>query len=271
MMLGMFDSEGKAVFTPFQVGALRISMAFLLMLPFAIYHLRKVPKNRIFPIFCVGLFGNCIPAFLFTTAETKVAPSLAGMLNSTTPLFVVVIAILVFKNVLSRTNYVGLILGFLGSSVLMLANGTEEFYGDSSYSLLILLATLCYAVSVNIIKNYLTNISPIAVTSVSFFFVGFPTTAYLLSTNFFEVLRENESGPAALGFVFLLSFFGTALAVLLFNYLVQITNAVYASTVTYLIPITAIFWGMLNNEPINFIHLLGMVIILLGVYLINKK
>lgn len=270
MLLGMIDSSGNPVFSAFQVGALRISLAFLLMLPFALYHFKKVPRNKIFPIFCVGLFGNCIPAFLFTTAETELAPSLAGMLNSTTPLFVVLIAILVFKNKLSLINYIGLLLGFVGSALLMLANGTDEFYGDVGHSLLILIATFCYAISVNIIRNYLVGLAPIAVTSISFLFVGIPTTIYLLSTDFFQVLTQNPSGLASFGYVFLLAFFGTALAVLLFNYLVQLTNAVYASTVTYLIPITAIFWGLINNESINFSHVIGMLIILTGVYLINK-
>lgn len=271
MKLGMTDFEGKAVFSSGQVAAMRMGFAFILLLPFAVYHLPKIPRKKFIPITLIGLFGNCIPAFLFTAAETKVAPSLAGMLNSSTPLFAVIIARVFFKNHFKNQQYSGLILGFVGSSWLMLANGTDQFYGEVSYSFLVLLATFFYATSVNIIKNYTEGVPPMAVTSVSFVIVGPVTLTYLLTTDFFDVIETNAFAWKSLGFVGILAFFGTALAVMLFNYLVKITNAVYASTVTYLIPITAIFWGILWNEPIGFQHIIAMLIILTGVYLINKK
>lgn len=271
MKLGMEDAAGNPVFSPFQVAAMRMSFACWLLLPFALYHIRKIPFSKYLPLLVVGMCGNAIPAFLFTTAETSIAPSLAGMLNSTTPLFTVIIAALIFKNRFSKANYLGLTLGIAGSAGLMLAGGTAAFYGDIGSSLLILLATLCYAISVNTIRNYLTGIHPIGVTSVSFMFFGIPLSLYLFSTDFISVLQHHPSGKSALGFVIILSMFGTALAVILFNYLVRLSGAVYASTVTYLIPVTAIFWGFLRKEPILPMHFISMGVILTGVYLINRK
>lgn len=271
MKLGMEDEWGNPVFSPFEVAAMRMSFAFWVLLPFAVYHFPKIPRNKYLPLLVVGLCGNAIPAFLFTTAETHLAPSLAGMLNSTTPLFTVCIAALVFRNRFSAANYSGLALGIVGSAGLMLANGTEDFHGDLGYSSLILLATFCYAISVNTIRNYLTGIHPFGVTSVSFLFFGIPMSFYLFSTDFIPKLQTHPSAHSALIYVIILAVFGTAVAVILFNYLVRITSAVYASTVTYLIPVTAIFWGFLRNENINWLHFASMGIILTGVYLINKK
>ena len=271
MKLGMVDAAGNEVFRSNEVAAMRMSFACWAMLPFAFYHLRKIPRTKYLPLLVVGLCGNAIPAFLFTAAETVVAPSLAGMLNSTTPLFTVMIATVVYGATFKRINYIGMVLAIAGSSGLMLANGLDQFYGDVFYSMLILMATFCYAISVNTIRNYLTDLHPIGVTSVSFLFFGIPLSIYLFTTGFVHTLTTHPNGYTSEGYVIILALFGTALAVILFNWLVKITSAVYASTVTYLIPITAIFWGWMRNEPINWMHFVGMGVILAGVYLINKK
>ncbi len=271
MKLGLEAPDGSPVFSPYQVAAMRMSFAFWVMLPFAVYYLPRIPKENFLPLILVGMCGNAIPAFMFTTAEMHLAPSLAGMLNSTTPLFTVIIAALVFKNKFSRANYLGLALGIAGSAGLMLSRGTDEFYGEAAYAGLILIATFCYAISVNTIRNYLTGIHPLGVTSVSFFFFGVPLSIYLFTTDFVSIAQTHPHGYSSLGYIVLLAVFGTAIAVILFNYLVRITSAVYASTVTYLIPITAIFWGFMRSEVINIWHFLFMSVILTGVYLINRK
>lgn len=270
MKLGMEDRAGNPVYTSEEVAALRISTAFLFLLPFGIYYLPTLKRKKIVPLLVSGLFGNTIPAFLFTAAETRMEPSLAGMLNSTTPIFTILIAIGFFGERFRPINYLGVALGFAGSAGLMLANGTAQLSGELYYSMLVLIATLCYAISLNTIRRYLTDMHPIAVTSLSFMLVGPPVTLYLFSTGFSATFFHHPSGLTSFGYVLLLGVLGTAVAVILFNYLVQISNAVFASTVTYLIPITAIGWGLLLQESVNAYHFGAMLLILAGVYLINR-
>lgn len=272
MKLGMEDGNGKSVYSWDEVAAMRMSFAFLFLLPFGLYHLKNIKREKVLPLIVVGISGNAVPAFLFTYAETGITPSLAGMLNSTVPIFAVSIAVIVFKNRLKSINYVGLLLGFLGSVGIILANGADKIQGEFSYSALVLLATFCYAVSVNTIRNYLQDVNSIAITSFSFLIFGPVLLAYLFfGTNFTETFNSHESGKSAFGYTVLLAIGGTALAVILFNYLVKMTSAVFASSVTYLIPITAIFWGIIYKEPMNAFHFIFMGVILVGVYLLNKK
>lgn len=271
MKLGMEDSSGT-VYTWNEVAAMRMSFAFLFLLPFGLYHLKNIKKNKILPLIVVGISGNAVPAFLFTYAETGITPSLAGMLNSTVPIFSVSIAVLVFKNRLKTVNYLGLFLGFLGSIGIILANGTDKISGEFGYSAMVLLATLCYAISVNTIRNYLADVNSVAITSFSFLVFGPVLLVYLLfGTDFLDTFQSHPSGKSAFGYTVILAIGGTALAVILFNYLVKMTNAVFASSVTYLIPITAIFWGLIFKEPMNAFHFIFMGVILVGVWLLNKK
>jgi drug/metabolite transporter (DMT)-like permease len=269
MNLGMKDGAGNKVFSALEVATLRISIAFVVLLPFAVYHLKKIPINKFLPVFCVGLFGNGIPAYLFTIAETKISTSLAGMLNSATPLFAVLIAAGIYKEPVSKKNYIGLLLGFTGAAGLMLA-GEKNLQGNLPYAALVLLATVCYAISVNIIRQYLKNINAVAITSVAFLFIGIPGIVVLYSTSFTKTLALNPSGIVSFGYICILAIAGTALAVILFNYLVSMIGAMRASSVTYLIPITAIFWGLIFNEPIHYSKYFFIGIIILGVWLINQ-
>lgn len=269
MNLGMKSPTGHDVFTAVEVATLRISIAFIVLFPFAVYYIKKLPKNKFLPVFLVGLFGNGLPAYLFTIAETKISTSLAGMLNSTTPIFAVLIAAGIFKEKFSTVNYVGLLIGFLGATGLILA-GEKDIEANLPYSALILIATVCYAISVNIIRQYLKGLNAIAVTSVAFLYIGIPCVSYLFTTNFTHTLVNNPFAKSSFIFICILAIGGTALAVILFNYLVGMIGAMRASSVTYLIPVTAIFWGLIFNEPIHFYKYIFMVIILTGVWLINK-
>lgn len=273
MKLGMLDEKGQELLQPQHVAGLRISLAFLTLLPFAIYHFRKIPGKRLLPVFCVGLFGNAIPAFLFTASEARggISGSLAGMLNATTPIFAVIIGLLVFGMRLSRVNYLGVMIGFVGVTGLMLARGADSFSSEAVYIFMVLTATFCYAISVNFIRQYLGGINPVAIASVSFMFIGVPVTGWVLSQGVISEISASPAHTGAFGYTAILAVAGTALAVVLFNYLVQITNAVYASTVTYLMPIVAIVWGVLSNEFFTWWYVLFIAVILLGVNLTNKK
>lgn len=276
MKMGMYDAGQKPTLSPMHVAGLRITMACLVQLPFAVYFFRKVPRKKLLPIFGVGFFGNAIPAFLFTASEVEngVSSALAGMLNATTPIFTVLIGLTVFRLRLKPLNYLGVIIAFVGVSALALIPipGKEQGGSQLVYIFYVLLATFCYGISVNLIRNYCAGINPIAIASISFLFIGIPVAGWLFFTQ--DILAVVQSGPAhmaSLGYVAILAVVGTALAVILFNYLVQITNAVFASTVTYLMPIVALLWGVLRNEYFTPWYVLAIAVILAGVYLTNRK
>lgn len=270
MKKGLFHGE-IPIFSAQQVAALRLSLAFLALLPFAIYYLPRTNRKKIFPIAMVGLFGNGIPAFLFTAAEEKLDSALAGVLNATTPVFAVVLGITFFRIRLKWLNYLGVAIGFAGACVAMLANGTNQFSADLWYAGLILIATTCYALSINLVRYYLREVHPMAVTSIAFFMIGIPATFWAFKCGSVQTLQHHAWGWNAFGYIAILGLVGTAFAVLIFNYLVRMTNAVYASTVTYLMPITSILWGLYFNEIINIWHVLGIGVILAGVYLSTRK
>lgn len=267
----MFDEHEKALLKPEHVAGLRISIAFLVLLPFAVYHFFKLDKSKLLPIIGVGVFGNGIPAFLFTASESGISSSLAGMLNATTPIFAVIISIVIFKTRLNLLNYIGIAIGFIGATWLMLAKGTDQLSAEMKYIGMVLLATFFYGTSVNLIRHKLAGVHPIAIASISFCFIGIPAFIWVLSDGVITAIHASPQHVMAFGYTCVLAVAGTAFAVIMFNYLVQITNAVFASTVTYLMPVVSIGWGLYEGEFFTYWYLLAIAVILLGVYLTNKK
>jgi len=149
----IFMKRGLESFTDMQVAAFRIFISFIFLLPFAIQRLRKLKKRHIKSLLLVGFVGNGIPAFLFTKAQTQVSSSLAGMLNSMVPLFALVIGYIFYRVHAKNQNIFGVFLGLIGASGLVLVNSSATFSTEGFYPLFIVLATICYAFSVNEIKQ----------------------------------------------------------------------------------------------------------------------
>jgi drug/metabolite transporter (DMT)-like permease len=217
-----------------------------------------------------GFIGSFFPAFLFMKAETRIDSSLAGMLNSLTPVFTLIVGMLFHKTAFRRLQVMGLTLGLAGATGLIFAGEGFRLGTVNNYAFYIVLATCFYAISINQIKAKLTHLTGIQVTSLSFMFIGPVALVYLLTTDFEPVLA-NPSWPIHLLALAALGIVGTAMAMLLMNSLIRYSSAVAASSVTYIIPIFAIFWGVLDGEKITFLHLACMGLILLGVYLISRK
>jgi len=274
MKKGMVADDGSLIFSPYQVAALRMGIAGLALLPFMLIHKKEINKTNFIPAILVGLCGNGIPAFLFTYAETGINTSLAGMLNATTPVFTVLIAVVIFKNKFLALNYVGVFLGFIGALMLVYFGGGSGGVDKSQMfsASLVLIACFLYGTSVNIMRNYLHSVKPIAITSFSLLSVGLPCLIFLFTTDYFTVLSQHPGAWKAMGFITLLSLIGTALSVVIFYYLIRMTSAVFASSVTYLIPVTAMFLGVIEyGEVINLEQFMAIGVILCGVWLINKK
>ena len=260
------------VYSASQVATMRMFFSFLFLLPLTIRNFHKVPVKFLLMITLVGLLGNGLPAILFANAQTKLSSSTAGVLNSLTPLFTLIIGVAFFKQYFSSTKITGVVIGMIGAIVLIVFKANGSIETNYQYGSYIFLATLCYAWSVNLIKNYLHELPAIAISSMALLFIG-PAYGYYLfaHTDFIYTTMHEVGAGQALGFVLLLALFGTAISLVLFNKLVQITTPVYAASVTYLIPIVALFWGFIDGEPISYIQLIGLVGILVGVYLANKN
>lgn len=258
-------------FSPDQVASVRMFASFLFLFPFVISKSSRVKPEQWKYIFATGFLGNGIPAFLFTYAQTRVPSFMAGMLNSLTPLFTMILGYLIFRNKFTMSKVFGVTLGLAGAITLILLTSGGKIEDVSWYPILIVIATICYAGSVNIIRNKLHEVESLVIAGFALFIVGPITGIYLFTTDFIPRLNENPHAWIALGYVLLLALFGTAISVVVFNRLIKMSGALFASSVTYLIPIVAMLWGVADNETIGVFHLAALAAILTGVYLINLK
>ncbi len=264
--------QGLKVFSADQVGAMRVSSAFLFLLPFAFFKLKGL-KNHHYPILLFsGMLGIFVPAFLFAFAQTHMNSSVAGIMNTLTPMFTMVIGVLFFSQRFRTIAIVGIVLGFGGAILLILSREEGQITGINYYALLIVLACLCYGMNLNYIKFKIADLSALTITSMSVVLIGPFALTYLLGfTDFTTRVQTAPGGWEAFGFIVLLGMMGTAIATILFNRLVKISTPLFASSVTYIIPIVAVMWGILDNERLVAGHFIGMVAIVGGVYLANRK
>ncbi len=261
--------EGLRAFTPYQVASLRMLFAGLVLLPFAIKAFRKIPKDKMGLVLISGLVGNFIPAYLFCIAETKIDSALAGILNSLTPLFTILVGILFYKVQTSAIKILGILIGFIGLTFLMLT-GKELHLDHLSYASLVLIATLFYGINVHTVGRYLKAISSIQIASVAFSFLILPSAAVLYFTGYFKMnfddhlVVHSTLSSAVLGMV------GTSMASILFYYLVKKAGILFGSLVTYGIPVVAVAWGLIYGESLAPLQILCLAVILLGVYIVNR-
>ncbi len=258
------------VFTPFQIGAFRVALSGLILASLGISAMRKMPKKDLLWVILAGFFGNFLPMFLFPIAQTKVSSSLAGIINSLEPIFVLMLGFLIFRIKSKPTQVMGAFIGFLGAATLLYFSEVSTQESQIGFTLLMVFASASYALSALIIKLKLQHVKSIQVSSSVFTFWMIPSLIILLFTDFFNVSFSSEA-LEALGYLSFLSIFGTAIGIILFYKLIQDTSAVFASTVSYLLPIVAVIWGVIDGEQFNFYYLLGAILILIGIYLIREK
>lgn len=262
--------KGLEVYSYTEVAALRMSISFFCLTPFIVKYFKTIERKYWKYLAIVGIFGSGIPAFLFTKAQTGLSSSLAGMLNSLVPLFTLLLGVIIFKTKFKANRFIGAFVGLIGAVGLITSNGIDLNNSNLSYTFYVVAATICYSISVNIINTYLKEISALKITAISFIFIGPPVLIYLFSTNFVTTTVNNEAAAIALFYIAILSIFGTVVSVILFNMLIKKTSGVFATSVTYLIPIIAISWGVLDGESVNYIQIISIIIILIGIYFINK-
>jgi len=259
-----------ATFDATEVGAGRLFFGTLFFLPVIFRTRAQIPTHRYTYLLITALLGSVIPAFLFAKAGTRLNSSLSGMLNSLSPLFTLMIGIVFYNQPRRWLQGVGILVGLLGSLLLIFSKDTGSLNLTDPYALLIVAATVMYGVNINNISKNLSHLPALAVTAWTFVFIGPIALLTLFATDFFaKIVRPENLLPTF--FLMLLGGLGTGVATIIFNRIVQLASGLFASSVTYLIPIVAIGWGLWDGETITLQQFVGMGVILAGIYLVNKK
>jgi drug/metabolite transporter (DMT)-like permease len=262
--------KGLESYTHHQVGAFRLFFAFLIFLPVSIPRLRRINRKNLKSLLIVGFIGNGLPAFLFTKAQTQIDSAIAGILNSLTPLFTLLIGLIFYRSKVMIINIVGIFLGLMGAIGLVYRGSSDLFNQANWFAIFIVIATLCYGISVNEIKYMLQDMDGVTIACLGFFLVGPFAGLSLLFTDFSHAVSTPDY-LQNLGFIAILALFSSAVAIAVFNILIKYTTTIFATSVTYITPIFAIFWGIFDGEKITLDQLLWVAIILVGVYLVNKQ
>lgn len=264
--------KSLVVLTPIEIGALRISSAALFLSPFFFKVLLNINKNNLLLLLLSGIIGNLIPYFLYPIAQTRIDSSTSGVLTSLTPFFALLIGSVFYQQKIYKNNVTGLVVGFIGTFCLIFFNGRNGSINTNIYGLFVVLATLLYGINLNLLKHHLVKLNPLTITSTSLFFIS-PITIWILvqHTPFLTHINELHNVRNEIMYVLILGIIGTSLATIIFYRLVQLKDTIFASSVTYLMPIVAVFLGIWDGEFINLIQSIAILFIVFGVYWSNKK
>ncbi|WP_203256131.1 DMT family transporter [Hyunsoonleella ulvae] len=264
--------KGLIGLTPVQLGAIRIIFTSFFLFIVGFKRVQHIKLKEWKWVILTGLLGTFFPAFLFAFAETEIDSSIASILNSLVPLNTIILGFFIFKITSTKRQVLGVFIGLIGTLLLVLNGASINPDQNYLYVILIIIATFMYAASVNILKRYLQHVNALTIAVGNFAVILIPALVILICSGFFkaDVLSAPSLKPA-LFYMLLLSLFGTAIAKVIFNKLVHIATPVFASSVTYLMTIIAVFWGILDGEHFGFLQAIATLIILIGVYLAHKR
>jgi len=261
--------EGMKALSAYQVAAIRILSAGLVLLPVVIKNLRAIPINKIVLILVSGLLGSFFPAFLFCIAETHIDSSLAGFLNALTPILTIFIGMLFYQVPLEKKRLPGVLIGFAGMLLIFLATGSRGVK-EVWYAALVLIATISYAVNVNMVGRYLKKVGSINIAAFAFVMLIIPSMVVLIFTGFFNLHFGNKLLIYSTLASVVLGVMGTAVASILFYILLRRAGQLFSSMVTYGIPFVGLFWGFLAGETVMALQIVGLGVIFIGVFLTSK-
>jgi drug/metabolite transporter (DMT)-like permease len=270
MKKGMYSAAEKPTLSAYHVAAIRMLSGGMILLPVAVKHIFKVSAKTLGLLLISGLCGSFFPAFLFCIAETRINSALAGTLNATTPLFVIIMGALFFNHKASTQKVIGVVTGLVGSILLFLTHGYDDL-GYIGYAFFVLMATILYGINVNTVQHYLKNVAPLQIAAVSFALLIPLALLVLHFTDYFKLPLYSHDYLLSTLYASILGIMGTALASYIFYVLVQRTSGLFSSLVTYGIPFVAIGWGLLDGEMITLVQVFCLLIILSGVYITNRQ
>ena len=260
------------VFSPFQIGSLRILITFIALSPFVWKRFCRVSLKDWLYIGASGLAGSFFPAYLFAFAQLGINSSTAGILNSLTPLFALLIGVFFFKFVAKWWNYIGIIVTSIGTYGLLSISGGNTFDFNLKYGSLVILASMGYGANVNMIRYFLNHLPSFTIVVMQFFLMSIPAAIVLFfATDYVQLISSEESFLMGMLYVSILALIATAFALILFYRLVKIADPVFSASVTYFIPAVAALWGFFDGEKTGATYFIWVTIILIGVYLVNSK
>lgn len=262
--------KGLLGLTPIQLGAVRIFVASIVMLCIGWKHIPSIPKNKWKFLFASSMYGIFFPAFLFAYAQTQIDSTISSILNATTPLFTLFLSVLIFGISAQKRQYFGVAIGFIGSLMLILSGAIVHAEQNYWYALLAVLACVLYALNINWIKEFLSDLTPIQISMGSFTCLLPCSIIVLLNSNLGATVHL-ETTQMSIIYTAILGICSTGLASLLFYRLIIMSSPVFASSSTYLIPVVAFVWGVFDHESIHVSQLAGALVVLLGVYLSSRK
>lgn len=260
-----------ADFTPMEIGPMRIFLGSLVVFPWAIPFLRQTTGREWAFLAFSGLCGNLLPSLLFSTAGAHLASGISGSLNALTPMFTMLISAFLFRQSVGWAKLVGVLTGFLGAILLVSQGSGFQWEGLNAWALLIVLATLCYGININHVKYNLAGLDPLKISALSLMAVGFPAGLVAMLTTDVVPKALSPQHWEAFSFILILGISSTALATILFNRLVKLASPVFASSTTYIIPVVAVGWGLVDGESLTWFHLAGLALVVVGVLLVNRK
>lgn len=262
--------EGLVGLSALQVASFRIISSGLILMPIAVKCIRIIPQNKLALIFLSGVLGSLLPAYLFCIAEQKIDSSLAGTLNALTPIFAIIIGALFFKTNTAKNKIVGIVISFLGSLLLFFAQPTFSENSNIVDVLLVVIATLCYGINVNLVGKYLKDIPSINIVSVALFSNAVPAAFVLYYSGYFDENIFSKAMLVSTGYTIVLGVIGTAAATVIFYMLIKRAGVVFSSMVTYAIPAVALVWGVVYGETVGWTQLVCLLVLLSGVYIANR-
>jgi len=263
--------KGLIGLTQIQLGSLRIVMTSIILFSVGMPALKEIKPPQWTWIGLSALFGTFFPAFLFAFAQKHIDSAVASILNSFTPLATAILGYTVFRIYTTKRQILGVLIGLVGSIMLILAGTKINPQQNHWYGILVLIASVGYALNVNIIKKYLKDLSPMAIATGNFVLIVLPALLILIATGYFSQVWTMPTVQVSTGYIAILALFGTALAKILFNKMIQISSPVFASSVTYTMPVVAVMWGVFDGERFGWHQVLSAGIVLLGVYLAHQS
>lgn len=263
--------EGLVSLTPYHVAALRIVFSGIVLLPTAIKYFRQVPSNKLGTIFMSGMLGSMLPAFLFCIAEQGIDSALTGTLNSLTPIFVIIMGALFFKSKTSTNKVLGVLIAIIGSVLLLLSKGSLRESQNLFYISLVVVATICYGLNVNLVHRHLGNIGSLQIAAIALTLNAIPSVVILFISGYFNLNLSDKGVLMSTGYAAILGIMGTAVASIIFYMLVKRAGTIFASMVTYGIPVVANMWGIAYGEDVGWKQIACLLLILSGVFVANRK
>lgn len=260
--------RGLVAFSYLEVAFFRLIIAFFVLSPFLFASIKNIKKHHVIPILIVSLIGTVIPAIFFALSQTNLNSSTTGMLNSLTPIFTLMIGVFMFRKQWTKANIIGVIVALLGSYILLLPSSLNII--DTKYSLIVIIATICYAISINTIKDKLHDLNSLDIAVLSSFISFLIPAIFILNTGLSNTIYDIIDNTKAFYYLIILGTMCTSVAIVLFNYLIKRSSALFSSTTTYLIPVFAIIWGLIDHESVADHEFIGLFIILAGVFITNS-